>query len=315
MPQPKIDPNDTDLANAFEALADIGEEDSLPQEPPVITTNEPAAETMAPQPIPAPVVVEAPVAVAPPPQIPKPNAAVPATPSVDHASELADLARQPTQQAEETRARPTHKRHQSSLLSLPAIVAAGVTLIVGIGIGYGLGSTNRTSGSEEGNSGNTGITEKEPSNDEQSISVEGRITYRDESGQSKPDSGARVLVFPAERKGELKLSAVGFRSGDTADDFQIGKAALTQMGGATALTNDEGRYELSLTVAGEYQILVLSRFATQPANSPIDTDLQRTLAKYFLKPAELLGQVANTFGQLRYNGSEPTTWDHSFTIE
>lgn len=324
MPSPKIDPMDENLARAFEDLAEIGKPESTsPAEPPVITSDEPAAETMAPRPLsePKPIASPVPVAVVPSSATdPQSTAAAADNQSksspqaIGNGDALEELAGQAAARTA-NEPRQNYRTGTRGQKSKPGIwiVICGLCLVTGIAIGFGLGSVAgpATDDTETGKNITDGETDIEEDH-AVAIAVEGRITYRDESGQSKPDSGARIIVFPAERKGELKLPATGFRSGDSTDDFAIGQAALHAMGASAAVANDEGRFELPLKAAGEYQILVLSRFAQQPDDAPVDTDMQKELAKHFQRPAELLGKVAHTFGQLRYNGESITTWDHSF---
>jgi hypothetical protein len=139
--------------------------------------------------------------------------------------------------------------------------------------------------------------------------LQGRITYKTEAGESHPDRGARVMVFPAKRTGDTRLSVVGFRPGDSLADQQIANATLKELGGAAATADDQGEYQLSLE-AGTYQILVLSHFQSGDGTTKAP-NLKKWLADYFEVPEQLLGRVQHAFSRLRINGTGEV-WDYAF---
>lgn len=144
------------------------------------------------------------------------------------------------------------------------------------------------------------------------MALRGRITYRTDSGESRPDVGARVIVFPQKRAGEVKLSAAGFRAADSPADFQVAQASLRALGGDVAVVNDEGNFEISLPAAGTYFVLALSRFQPQASEAPPEPGLRSLLDAWFVRPEQLLGRVRHQFGQVRYTGDAVQLWDHSF---
>ncbi|NOX56501.1 MAG: hypothetical protein GXP27_19065, partial [Planctomycetes bacterium] len=145
------------------------------------------------------------------------------------------------------------------------------------------------------------------------VGLTGRITYKTSSGASRPDRGARVLVFPEKRRGGVKLPVVGFRPGDDAADFEIAVAALRALGGNAAIVDETGNYSLTLPAAGKYTVVVLSRYQARSEDSPIVPELVAIIAEFFDgAPERLLGQVRYHMGRVAYNGSEPITWDYSF---
>lgn len=137
----------------------------------------------------------------------------------------------------------------------------------------------------------------------------GRITYKSKGGESLPDRGARILVFPQQRSGEVKLSVVGFRPSDSPADQVVANAALRALGGAGTSADDKGGYRLPIE-AGSYRILVLSHFQADE-ESVADPDLEKLLSQYFDRPNELLGRVSHQFSPLRIKGAGDL-WDHSF---
>ena len=158
----------------------------------------------------------------------------------------------------------------------------------------------------------TQIRDPEPMEKKATVSgneLQGRITYKTKAGASHPDRGARVLVFPAKRTGDARLSVVGFRPGDSLADQQIANATLKEVGGAAATADEQGEYQLSLE-AGTYQILVLSHFQSGDGTTEAP-NLKKWLADYFEVPEQLLGRVQHAFSRLRINGTGEV-WDYAF---
>ena len=140
--------------------------------------------------------------------------------------------------------------------------------------------------------------------------LSGRITYKSAEGESQPDRGARLIVFPDERPGEVKLPVVGFRPADSEADARVAVAAIKALGGTLATVDEAGRFQLDLP-AGSYRVLVLSRFQSRAEAQAVDPALLKQLAAYFENPTELLGRAEHHFAPLRVKGTGEI-WDHSF---
>ncbi len=137
----------------------------------------------------------------------------------------------------------------------------------------------------------------------------GRISYKTKDGESQPDRGARILIFPQQRSGEVKLPVVGFRPADSPADQLVANAALKAAGGAAATVDATGSYRVPIE-AGSYRLLVLSHF--QPRDAAVsDPGLDRLLSEYFDQPEELLGRVQYRFSPLRIKGTGDM-WDYAF---
>ena len=145
---------------------------------------------------------------------------------------------------------------------------------------------------------------------EVSSEVTGRITFKSPEGESQPDRGARLIVLPTERPGEVKLPVTGFRPADGGADAKVAAAALKALGGALATADEQGRFRLDLP-AGSYRILVLSHFQSRDETEAIDAAVTKQLADYFDKPTDLLGRVKHHFAPLRVKGTGDV-WDHAF---
>jgi hypothetical protein len=141
--------------------------------------------------------------------------------------------------------------------------------------------------------------------------LSGRITYVTADGESLPDAGARVLIFPEHRQGSTVLSVGGFRANAAAADLQLAQESMKLYGGAYVMADEQGRYGADLTSSGSYEILFISNYQSRPAGT-LPADLVKSLARYFDKPQNLIGQTAYEFTHLRFTGREPAVRDQVF---
>ena len=141
------------------------------------------------------------------------------------------------------------------------------------------------------------------------VALRGRITYQSE-GQRKPDHGASVIVLPGNWTGLVKLPAGGFRS-ELASDRRVATASLQAMGGNFALADEQGEFEITLPSSGHFFVLVLSN-ALVRADTADETTVEETIARYFDRPAQLLGRLRCYLEEVRWSGDAPEPWDYSF---
>lgn len=139
----------------------------------------------------------------------------------------------------------------------------------------------------------------------------GRITYRTADGESRPDAGTRVLLFPENRQGSTLLSVDGFRSNAAAADLQLARESMKLYGGAYVIADEQGRYGADLSSSGTYEILIISNYQSRPAG-PLPPDLLKALGRYFDRPQQLIGQTAYEFAHFRFTGRETAVRDHVF---
>lgn len=141
-------------------------------------------------------------------------------------------------------------------------------------------------------------------------SIRGRITYVTGSGERKPDRGARLLALPAQRSGSTRITPVGLRPDAPSEDRQVAMTTIRAAGGDFAVTDDEGRFEIALSGAGQYHILVLSNSLSR---DDVETGaVDAVLNPFFERPAQIYGRVRFHLEQIRHSGDGVTPWDHSF---
>ena len=147
-------------------------------------------------------------------------------------------------------------------------------------------------------------------NEKRSTAFQGRVTYRTESGESKPDQGARIIVFPVDRSGTTRLPVTGFQSQAAPQDYEIALTALRALGGDAAVADDSGVYEIALPQSGEFHVLVLSNSLRRDDEGE-DADAQAVIAEYFHRPESLLGRLEYQLDRVRYTGEGTDTLDYS----
>lgn len=94
----------------------------------------------------------------------------------------------------------------------------------------------------------------------ETVFVEGALTYRTASGTNAPDDGAFVFLFPSEERWGAPL-ALGDVSPQrpTPPGFEDVVAELEARGGRFAVADFEGRFAFDALEPGEYRVLLVSR--------------------------------------------------------
>jgi hypothetical protein len=221
---------------------------------------------------------------------------------------LASLARQApaAQRAPHTRAESADRQRLQR-----GLVLGGVA-IVAFGLGYFAGSRPAPPQPLPAVGPHVGEFKPEAPEPEGPAVLEGRITYLGESGDTRPDRGARVIVLPTERKGTAKLATTGFRPADSEADHEIAKVSLVAAGGASGAADAKGNYRITLPGAGSYEILVLSHFQSRALDAEPTPHEKTVLSHFFERPDQLLGRSAYQLAPLRSKGAGAEPWDYTF---
>lgn len=326
LPEPELNLQDAHLARALDELARLAGGDSQPAVLEHVDQSafDEDAENEIPQPIPEPIPIEVPlpptpIAIDPPMQgddaDPRGDVPQPLRPSLsksiapDLLAELAALTppgEPPTPIPTEAIEKPAPRQQPTRHRSLPQVAwITALAFVAGMLFERFVKILEAPA---------TMPVVNAVKSDEAPIAVSteltGRITYKSADGSSQPDRGARILAFPQQREGELKLSVVGFRPADGAADAKVAAAALEALGGALATADDTGQYRLDVP-AGSYHLLILSHFQPRDEQNQVDPALHKVLTEYFDQPDTLLGRVQYEFGPLRVKGTGDVR-DHSF---
>lgn len=327
LPKPRLDLADSGLAEALDELGAIGKQPVLAAKPAVSppTPSTEAVRTIEPVSLPAPIALPDPYPVAAVPAgAPfSANASASGTPASDAASHKAGLATLAAgggivgERAEASRM----VRHvpRGNPFRAPAVRAAlAGTIVAGMLLGFIAGRMTAPRESSLPREPPAAAVadpkppEQRPADARPALS--GRVTFRTREGNTMPDDGARVIVFPATRRGTAKLSIVGFRPADSDEDFAIARESFRAAGGAVARVNEAGEFHLELPAAGTYRVLAISHYQSREGTPETSAEFAALLEAWFDRPTALLGQVRFETGQVRYNGEQPVGWDHTFEL-
>ncbi len=340
LPELKLNFKDSKLATALEELASLGRDDAALAEPemavelsdklpPPKSPSEVAALSIAPPPAPVPIRVE-------PVQAPKPipievhDSHKPApVASMHELSALASLpiTRDPATEQPVVDVEMPLRRQASGHIPFKRAGTSRIVIAVLIGfiVGFGAGRWDRASVKNSSGPDGKAVLGNKPDVTDSSkenlkaAAVRGRITYHTDSGELKPDRGARVLLLPEKRVGTSKLPITSFRATDsdhtTEADRKAALDSLRTFGGDVATVDDAGNFESFPLQPGAYHILVLSHFQPRGDQSPIEPEIKGLLDSYFDKPEQLLGKCRYRLGTVKVTGNRPEPWDHRFERE
>jgi hypothetical protein len=340
LPDLKLNLKDSKLATALEELASLGRDDDANEElasaveiseklPPPEESPRVAAAVPAPPVVPVPVRIE-PAVPAKPILIDAPDAR-PAAPvaSLQELSALASVpmtrdaaAEQPVVDIEMALGRTVEERTALPRAGTSRIV---IGILLGFILGFGAGRWDRRpanhaelSAGQNAASKNTAVADPFAESPK-AAAVRGRITYQTDSGERRPDRGARVLLLPDKRVGSTKLTIAGFRATDSdataSADSKLAVASLRALGGDVMTVDDAGQFEATALPPGSYRILALSHFQPRDDRSPIEPETKALLESYFDKPEQLLGKCRYRLDKLTVNGTTSELWDHTFDRE
>ena len=169
-------------------------------------------------------------------------------------------------------------------------------------------STQPDDDSEAEQPGDEPPTEPEDS----SPAIRGRITYRTQSGEVKPDKGARIIVLPVQRDGSALIPSAGVQDdSEEGADRELTSTMIRQLGGDFQTTDESGEFSVQLPNAGRFHLLVLSNALPREVGDNID-DIESVVGRYFDRPPTVLGRVQIYLDEVQYSGTGTTPWDHSF---
>lgn len=333
LPQPKLNHGDSGLARALDALASLGGADASDRVDDETRSASPGGVFLAPAPPVEAVPIQVPlppepthhspnVPISRPTPPPRSTFATHSTPGLDPLQELAALQTSPRLRASAA----TFDRRQLLLIG-------GISGLLGIGFGFLVGRMTGRSGMAAtppvavenpaaplppepppvGPATGQGVATAPVSEaGDLHLAIEGRVTFVNAAGESRPDSGARILAIPARRPGTLKLPVMSFRAGANEADFRVAQASMRALGGDYTLASLDGHYEVRLPAPGKYHLLIVSKYqgrAPEQANDPAGVAV---LKEWFDQPRLFFGQTQSTLADVQFDGDRSSIRGHVF---
>ncbi len=124
------------------------------------------------------------------------------------------------------------------------------------------------------------------------IRVQGTIEYQDASGRMLPDSGAIALLLPVDRQGTIKLNARSLKRPAGNPDLAATVAALSALGGAVGLADEDGTYQLTSSQAVDCALIVVSRHLERADDLPPPQQAVSVLEAWFDSTNHVVGRLA-----------------------
>jgi hypothetical protein len=293
---------DSSLLSALDQLADLGKPDltKVGDQTAVSSDAPPSAIAIEP------VGVEKPID--PPPQAPqKKGSATSEKPAINSRvlSELAETM--PLESA-------TEPRPRFSSAWIAAACLGGVLLFAAGWIGRGIGGANleQTKPAEP-------LADRPPVVVGPAVSsvngIVGRISYRKPESDCLPDRGSRVIVWPVGFEPKDRWTPAGFRAGDSGPLTETARKSLQDAGGDLAVADEDGNFEVNLSTAGDFEILILSRFSGQGIDGQAMTAAQiARLKPCFAEPRRLTGKTQFRLIRMKYRGRGRHQLDQVFEV-
>ena len=191
------------------------------------------------------------------------------------------------------------------------VVVSAVSVLVGVGLGFGLSRIVTSSGVTE----SPPRTAKEVAPDAAPAKpqVKGRITFRNARGQVEPDAGACLILVPTPRDNAVKLPSVGLRPNDESKARQEAQDVLQEQGGRLAIADSDGNYHLELPEERNYQVILLSHYQGRLADDPGPEEARQAVEENFDRPEQLVGKLAFEMAEFAYAGTRTIVWDYTFS--
>ena len=136
------------------------------------------------------------------------------------------------------------------------------------------------------------------------VRLTGKVSYITRDNQSEPDVGSVIVVLPTERRPDEKLSPSALRPDQPPPGRRHSSVmVIDAIGGAFTRADSRGEYQLELSRAGNYFVLLISgnrkrRRGQQPASADV-----AQLGRYFLFPTQLLGNNEYRWFQQEIDGA------------
>ena len=196
------------------------------------------------------------------------------------------------------------------LLTRQTLVFQGILLaalpIAGVALGYFLGRCDSRPPVD--------AAPLEPAAEE--VLMQGKIVWEantgDNGGEIAGDEGAVVIVLPDGAFPESTLSIQDIRPQDPhppSNHKSLKK--IDELGGLYARADASGLFPLVFPEGGKYHVLIISRNAVRPQDTPIDEHALEEIKRYFMHAEDLIGRYKYRWSTEEISRNSPPI-EHSF---
>lgn len=122
--------------------------------------------------------------------------------------------------------------------------------------------------------------------------LRGRVTFKDQSGESLPDDGALLLVLPSKRTGQVLWNARSLKRPPDHPDRRAVIEALRSLGADVAVADADGRFQGLLLTEEQTMVVAVSRHRPRPDDIDVEESVQNLLSEWFDSVNHICGRLA-----------------------
>lgn len=121
--------------------------------------------------------------------------------------------------------------------------------------------------------------------------ISGLVQAAGADGKLAPDTGALVIIAPADNPSELRIDGRFLRDASDAPGRLAITAALGQLGVSFTHAAADGSFSLPLSAPGPCLLIVVSRRNVRAAAAPLPADVAAGLNEWFTAPSPVTGRL------------------------
>ena len=122
--------------------------------------------------------------------------------------------------------------------------------------------------------------------------LKGVVRFLDASGNSAADTGAVVLLLPAENPTQLRLDARPLRESADSKARQAIEAALKILGGSVHQADDTGTWTANVPSSPALNMITISRHRSRTESQTVPAEIIELLSRWFESPLHITGRLA-----------------------
>ncbi|MDO5552750.1 MAG: LSD1-type zinc finger protein [Planctomycetia bacterium] len=131
------------------------------------------------------------------------------------------------------------------------------------------------------------------------VPIDGQVVYANDRNPTLPDEGSVVLVLPQEVPEGGPLVLGNLVPGNITDsDLRRAREKLVPAGGAIAMVDANGLFDLTVTRPGPYHVLIVSGNVYQKGDSGLDA-LKQDVSQFLFQPGDTLLSARAFFWEVR----------------
>ena len=147
------------------------------------------------------------------------------------------------------------------------------------------------------------------------VTVAGKLTFETPDERPLPDVDAVVIFLPTAGIPNVPLNGRGLRPQEGTESSEPSDVIqqIEELGGKHIYTDAEGKFSLSVDVAGRYLGILISSHAIRPEEAKWNAETDRKLRRFFREPSELLGDYQFRCDEYELKKGETLSIQYNFS--